>query len=459
METDRHERSELVTIGNLVDTERLRLRPSVWPPGSAERPVTWVHVTEQTDPRPHIRADELICTLGSSLVRSRSAEPFVAALVESGCAALCLGLGEVHVHPPSELVDTCSAKGLPLLILPHGVPFTAVNDVIMERRQLVESAARNRETASIFKLLRTASSGADERTIVELTKQELGIEFQPVSGSKRNLQCGHRGLLANGHGTTEALTPELSSQLSHIFEIAKREKERISQERSARLGKLVNLIAEDLALPAVLAPDLDDFGLIRSNLRVSCWPRESGSALAERLETSVIALATNDVVVLSRPEDDTHLNAIGLIFGYSSPVALEHINRGVGEARAALSLARSRGEVTGPDQMVSLEALLEQQSLSRLLPFNQQLISPLVDSDATSHNSLVLTLGTFLEEEGDLHASAAKLFVHINTVRNRLNKISRLTGRNPMRSKDAIDLRIALFAQSRQKRMNRWRSS
>ena len=466
MDAAHFELDSAVTLGALIAAEELHLKADVWPPGSRDRPVTWVHMTEQLDPRPHTRISELICTLGSSLVRTHSAEIFVSALVESGCAAVCLGLGEIHLNPPAALVRACEEAGLPLLLLPHGIPFLAVNDEILERRHRVESAVRRSETALLSELIQDARLGAGEGDLIRRAEDELGIRVKPTSigRTKQVVHTTERALppdkLGGGEeGTRRMKTPSQAflTQFSSIVELAERERERAADQQLTRLGQLIDLAADDLALPAVLAPDLDAHGLEGDALRVSCWPRGSEVALMERLKNAVIGLTSRDVIVLSRPEDDPQLRDLNLVFGYSSSVALESLNRAVSQARAALSLARNHGEVTGPKQLVSLEALLEQQPLQRLLPFSDQLLAPLIrNNDVSAKTSLLPTLRMFLDEDADLHTTAEKLFVHVNTVRNRLHRITELTDRNPMISKDATELRIALWTQARVERMHSW---
>ncbi len=59
---------------------------------------------------------------------------------------------------------------------------------------------------------------------------------------------------------------------------------------------------------------------------------------------------------------------------------------------------------------------------------------------------LLHTLATYLEGGGALEACARALFVHPNTVRYRLRRVSDLTGRNPADPRDALVLRTALVA-------------
>ena len=55
------------------------------------------------------------------------------------------------------------------------------------------------------------------------------------------------------------------------------------------------------------------------------------------------------------------------------------------------------------------------------------MIEPLLAQDQRYNTQLLQTLGALIFAD-DLEAAAASLYVHINTVRYRLNKIKQLTG-------------------------------
>jgi DNA-binding PucR family transcriptional regulator len=141
--------------------------------------------------------------------------------------------------------------------------------------------------------------------------------------------------------------------------------------------------------------------------------------------------------------------ALALPCGYGSAVPLASLARGVSEARAAFELALGRGGVIGPTGLTSLEGLLEQQPVGRLDPFVDELMAPLVALDRSSGAQHVRTLRAFLRHDGSLQRTADELYLHVNTVRHRLARIHRLTGRNPLTFVDRVALAIALWALDR----------
>ncbi len=69
----------------------------------------------------------------------------------------------------------------------------------------------------------------------------------------------------------------------------------------------------------------------------------------------------------------------------------------------------------------------------------ERLIQPLTGSGT----ALADTLDAYLDSGGAVEACARQLFVHPNTVRYRLKRISEITGRDPTNPRDAYVLRVA----------------
>lgn len=70
---------------------------------------------------------------------------------------------------------------------------------------------------------------------------------------------------------------------------------------------------------------------------------------------------------------------------------------------------------------------------------NEQIVVPL----AKAGNALTDTLDVYLDTGGAVEACARALYVHPNTVRYRLKKITEITGRDPSNPRDAHILRVA----------------
>jgi DNA-binding PucR family transcriptional regulator len=70
------------------------------------------------------------------------------------------------------------------------------------------------------------------------------------------------------------------------------------------------------------------------------------------------------------------------------------------------------------------------------------------EHDTRAHTELEHTLRTFLRHDGQWGVTAAALHVHVNTLRNRMARITELTGRNVNRLEDTVDLFLALAAET-----------
>jgi hypothetical protein len=435
---------ETVTLQHLIDDRALQMTAVVIPAAAASIPVTWVHATEQVDPRPHLRPSELVCTLGSALVRPHAADTFVAAVADAGAAAIALGLGEVHLEPPDELVSACRRLEVALLTVPHGVPFLMINDVVMRRRHELEDENRRKETTALSRLSQMVRDGLSEDALYA----ELATEFE---GARFHRTDEPPGVGVDWTGQGAAPSESFLGQIANVVELGRIERAREASEYQVRLGELVGLIMSGLAHPAAILPDLEAKGIDQDVIRVSSWPPGSEGVLGGRWTDDLIAVTRRSVVLIGAPRSAVEYREPGLVCGYSSIVELPRLRRALTESDSALRLARRRGGVAGPHDLVTLDALLEQQSPERLEPFVEHLLTPLIRADEDSRGDLLLTLTAFISNDRQVQATAEALYVHVNTVRHRLSRILELTGRDPLTLSGFIDLKIASWAAERRR--------
>jgi DNA-binding PucR family transcriptional regulator len=98
---------------------------------------------------------------------------------------------------------------------------------------------------------------------------------------------------------------------------------------------------------------------------------------------------------------------------------------------------------SGAPRPVQARELLPERALmgdaSAIVALHTDVMGPLADAGPT----LIETLDAYLDCGGAIEACARKLFVHPNTVRYRLKRITDFTGRDPTQPRDAYVLRIA----------------
>jgi len=115
-------------------------------------------------------------------------------------------------------------------------------------------------------------------------------------------------------------------------------------------------------------------------------------------------------------------------------------------AREALAGLRAAPGRSGAPRPVDADDLLPERALAgdplAVARLVEQLIVPL----EAAGGELLRTLAGYLEGGSALEACARALFVHPNTVRYRLRRVSELTGRLPADPRDALVLRAALIA-------------
>jgi len=70
------------------------------------------------------------------------------------------------------------------------------------------------------------------------------------------------------------------------------------------------------------------------------------------------------------------------------------------------------------------------------------------EHDRRRGGELETTLRAFLDHDGHWGATAEALYVHVNTLRNRMARVAELTGRDVGRTADRVDLFLALEALS-----------
>ncbi|MCG3056256.1 helix-turn-helix domain-containing protein, partial [Escherichia coli] len=65
--------------------------------------------------------------------------------------------------------------------------------------------------------------------------------------------------------------------------------------------------------------------------------------------------------------------------------------------------------------------------------------------DYDEKGDLLETLSVYVEENGDVNKAAGKLFIHRNTLRYRLERISELTNKDPRKLSDLVELYVAIL--------------
>jgi carbohydrate diacid regulator len=113
----------------------------------------------------------------------------------------------------------------------------------------------------------------------------------------------------------------------------------------------------------------------------------------------------------------------------------------------ALSLGRS---VQGEEHVHSIEELAVAVFVGAAdhrakVDLARQLLAPLEDEP-----HLAQTLELFFQQDASASTAASRLSIHRNTLSYRLDRITALTGLDPRRFDDAVQLRLALFLRGQE---------
>jgi sugar diacid utilization regulator len=108
-----------------------------------------------------------------------------------------------------------------------------------------------------------------------------------------------------------------------------------------------------------------------------------------------------------------------------------------------LKLGRRRA-IIGARELGPYGLLLQASSPVELEAFARETLAPLLEHDRRHRADLMRTLRIYLEEDRVQRRAAARIFIHVNTVVYRVNRIEQLIGRSLDDPTTVFDLTLAL---------------
>lgn len=449
--------SGAATLRDLLEASGLGVLSPAGTEQDLDRPIRWAHTTELRDPSRYLRGGELVCTVGISLQSAADCRTFADALARSGAAGVCFGIGDGHDEVPPALLTECRRHDLPVLIAPPDVPFSEVSRFVAESgldAELAVARATNTLVPELLSALRRHESG---RELLDTAGKLLDCYFllipegtpDSVDGEPPVITVELPGIGTLGWiGRGEHPQPGLLDLIARFVRAARGQQDVEAALARERVGQLLSLVERRMLLPGALGQLLDWPGFAAAELTCSAWPAGAGALLSMAVPTALVGDAPDLCLMLTTeplgPTADPSLPS-----GHATPVPITDIGAAIAQARIALELARRRGHRVGPDQMSTIDSLLEQLPLAQLAPFQQQLIDPLLASDRRRGTQYVRTLRDFLTASGSLSETARNLYLHTNTVRHRLMRIRELTDRDPLNHDDQMAFSIGLYAAER----------
>lgn len=446
------------TLRELLDARRLGLAVPDDTPQDLERTITWAHTTEMRDPSRYLRGGELVCTVGISLQTPQDCRVFAESLAGAGAAGVCFGIGDGHDAVPAALLTHCRRLGLPVLVAAPTVPFSTVSRFVAEYGLGAEIAVARATNALVPALLSSLRRHESARQLLDTAGEILECYFlleqgpaDPVPGESPAVTVDVPGLGTLGWvGRGERPEPGLLDLIARFVRATQVERDVEAALTRERVGQLLSLVERRMLLPDALSQLLDWPGFAAARpLTCSAWPAGAGALLSMAVPDALVGDAP-DLCLMLTVDSPELTEDLSLPSGHAAPVPLTDLGSAIGQARIALELAQRRGRRVGPDQLSTLDSLLEQLPTAQLAPFRQQLIGPLVETDRQRGTQHVRTLRTFLAASGSLSDTAKDLYLHTNTVRHRLARIHELTGRDPLNHDDQMAFSIGLHALDRE---------
>lgn len=139
----------------------------------------------------------------------------------------------------------------------------------------------------------------------------------------------------------------------------------------------------------------------------------------------------------------------GVVVGLSEPVQLSQLGDGLAQAAAAARAAATQhSELTTYRDLGPLDIFLRTQAPEVLKAMAASVLTPLDEHDAAYGAELATTLAAYLERNGQAESTARWLGIHRHTLRQRLERIRTVLGRDLDDARFRADLWVALQART-----------
>ncbi|WP_242907765.1 PucR family transcriptional regulator [Actinomadura terrae] len=496
-----------LTVEDLLAVPELHLALVAGADGR-QRVIEAAHVSELGRPGEWLQGGELLMTTGLVLPVDRdSCRAFVADVVGGGAAALALGLGhgQPHREAPATLVEAAREAGLPLLTVPDQVPFIAVTKAVFAaraaeerlalehtvdvQRGLTVAAASGAGLDAILKVWldttgrtavvtdalgrRLAAVGADpdgpgrlldatRAVLAEVSAQglrgsavvddaDLTVGVRPIGARRLRGHLLLAGPTGGGRSGDRLIDAALLSVLTIELERRHLAREPHRRARTAAMGRLTSGGMSDEAAERLLAALEVSTGRLRG-LAVQTPPGEAEELAADlslALPGGLVRFAGDVVEALL--VDGVDVAAVLARFASGRPAGIGSALR---PGTAAITLRQARSLIAASARL-GRPAEATEDGVGRLLltlgppdllaAFADAALAPIDAADP--RGEILATLRVWLDANGVWDAAAERLGVHRHTVRNRIDRVERLTGKALASAAARHELWLALEAR------------
>lgn len=468
-----------ISLAALVAVTTLKLQKSGVSESTWHHDIKWVAVAEQEDPQRFLDGGELVLTTGMRLTGAPEQRRFVRQVQRAGAVGIGFGVGLSHDSVPPALLAEANRWGLPVVEVPYETPFIAISKLVADAQSADHYGKLERLIAGHQVLARALLTGGG---LGELLRHLGGMLRTDVALTQFTAQLF----------STASTPPSADSWASYPIPTGRRDActlwIRLPFEDSGIVGYAQNLISVELnnmvrqrqserALAGQVLEDIFHGSLeqaeaqrrlagigvnsTRRNVALLAVSAAHHKALAtasvpQSLDGAVAAVVGKDLVILV---SDDGASAPALARNLSDHLAEAGIHASVGiggaytkpnglrwsyfEARDAAS----HGLPVNEPERLSLTSLLLASEDVPLTDMANESLDPLRTFDAAHGSELLITLESYLTNNGSVAAVAEALTLHRNTVRYRLAQITELTGYDPAQTQDRVQLWLALAVQ------------
>lgn len=449
----KHLAQEVTGLAGLAGTHRL---------------ITWAHTVDLPDPWRWIAAGNLVLTTGAGLPDAPDEQAaWLEQLVQHDASALVIARRACAPELSEALLATAERLMFPVLQASFDLSFVQLSQFVIER---VLRAERDRFRASeqLFEAYAAALRRAPDmpgrlaalaaHLDMALRIEDAASGFPLYGNAVAEPHDGHPAVVERlpipGRSRThlvvarpDAHGPQAALLLQSLVGLLSVELERLMIERDARREEgaalLRSILDDEIELPA-LRPLLERRGLTGALVIAAVQPGTEGSWSTAELHHApglhaLLPLLLDDGVLLAliSDADDTLARlasplGTGTAVGVSGPITdATGFRESVRQARFALAraTAEQRPLVRYGDFDTGL--VLAPKSLAEVRALIGRYLGPLIEYDRANAASLLQTLTTFLDNDGNMKSTAFDLQVHRQTLVYRLKLIEKVSGFKP----------------------------
>jgi PucR family transcriptional regulator, purine catabolism regulatory protein len=471
----------MLTVQDIAELPELGLTVAAGSDGLRNE-VSWLHVSELTDPTQFLEGGEFLLTTGLGVADMATTQrAYVRRLAKHGIAGLGFGIGFGFPEVPGPVIEEANKLSFPVVSVPYEVPFVAITKAAVTRIASEQLEQQTRALVVHERLAEAVLEGRGLQALLAIVCNHLDCSLALVDEQGRVVAERHArkrlsfgdalelSVMAGGEiATLKAMRAGESfseydrlvlhhGQTALAFELSRRRAVSAAELRLA--GDLLEDLEDNRLDDREAARRMAAFGLEadRDYAALLAVPRNGLSTeglreqVAEQLEqqnVQYLSTARRDrAAFLVGASGERELLTLARRVAQAEPHARVSVGRpargtGLGrslvEARAALDSAN--GDVASYRDLGSLELLLSLPDAA-LEAFIDRVLGPTAEN-----TTLIGSLSALLDAGCRWSEAADELGVHRHTLRYRMDRLREQTGRHPDNPEQRMELWLAVKA-------------